>query len=193
MKRTTSQYIIVKRSSIHSRGVFAKKNIPQGTRIIEYVGDKITKKESDRRADIPISLNKKCKTVGAVYIFELNKRNDIDGFVSYNTARFINHSCSPNCETVILRGHIWIIALRDIKKGEELSYNYGYRYDGSDEHICYCRAHNCVGYILSDDHWPKLKKDLIKKYNVDANLLFPWVKIKNAKTKTRRNRKKAKR
>jgi len=104
MKSITSPYITVKKSSIHSVGVFSRKNISKGTRIIEYVGDMITKKESDRRADIPLQKNEKDSEHGAVYIFQLNKRYDIDGYVPYNTARLINHSCNPNCETDIIRG-----------------------------------------------------------------------------------------
>jgi len=158
MKNTTSPYIRVRRSKIHGSGVFAKIDIPQGTEIIEYVGEKVTKAESDRRADIPLEKNKKNSDFGAVYIFILNKRHDIDGNVSYNTARFINHSCDPNCEAVICRGHIWIMALRDIKKGEELTYNYGYDFDDYQDHKCLCRTARCVGYILDEEHWPKLKK-----------------------------------
>jgi len=158
IKKMTSLYISVKCSKIHSRGVFAKRNIPEGMRIIEYVGEKVTKAESDRRADIPLARAQKNKECGAVYLFELNKRYDLDGDVPYNTAKYINHSCNPNCETDIIRGHIWIIALRDINKGEELSYNYGYGYEDFQEHECKCGADNCVGYILDEDHWPKLRR-----------------------------------
>ena len=70
---------------------------------------------------------------------------DIDGNVKYNTARFINHSCDPNCETDVIRGHIWVIALRDIKKGEELAYNYNYEYEDYEDHKCRCGSNRCVG------------------------------------------------
>ena len=109
----------IRQSSIHNRGAFAVQDIPEGTRVIEYIGDKITKAESEKRSIRMIEKAKKTDR-GAVYIFELNKRHDIDGSVNYNIARFINHSCDPNCETDIIRGRIWIIALRDIKKAEEL-------------------------------------------------------------------------
>jgi len=168
MRKTTSPYIIVKKSRIHSTGVFAKKDIPKGTRIIEYVGDKLTKAESDRRADIPLKKNKKDSSHGAVYIFILNKRFDIDGSVSHNTARFINHSCDPNCETEIIRGHIWVIALRDIKKGKELVYNYNYDYEDYEDHKCRCGTSRCVGYILDEEFWSRLKRKekLRKKKNM---------------------------
>ena len=163
MKKTTSPYMTVKKSDIHNKGVFAKKFIPEGTRIIEYVGERITKKESDRRAVLPLSRAKKNDKFGAVYLFQLNKRHDIDGYVPYNTARFINHSCFPNCETDIIRGHIWIIALRDINKSEEISYNYGYDMEDFTAHPCKCGSDNCIGYILHEEYWPKFKRMLAKK------------------------------
>lgn len=165
MIKTKSSYIVVKQSSIHNKGVFAKKDIPEATRIIEYVGERITKKESEIRSEIPLKKSKKSIKHGAVYIFELNKRYDIDGNVPYNTARFINHTCEPNCETLLISGHIWIVSIRDIKKGEELSYNYGYSFDDYERHKCYCNKTSCVGYILNEIHWHKVqhKKRKIKK------------------------------
>jgi len=158
MRKVTSPYIVVRKSRIHNAGVFAKKDIPKNTRVIEYVGEKVTKAESERRADIPFEKSKKNGEYGAVYIFILNKRFDIDGNVPYNTARFINHSCEPNCETEIIRGRIWVVSLRDIKKGEELAYNYNYDYEDYEDHTCLCRAKRCVGYILDEDYWSKLKQ-----------------------------------
>ena len=157
-QRTTSPYIQVRSSQIHSKGVFARTAIPEGAKVIEYVGERITKAESERRAHIPLSRHKKDRAHGAVYIFTLNRRYDIDGCVAYNTARFINHSCDPNCEAVIMRGHIWIVARQDIRKGEEISYNYGYSYEDHEEHPCHCGSKRCVGYILDEDHWPRLKR-----------------------------------
>lgn len=162
-KPTTSEYIVVRNSSIHNKGVFAKKDIPEGTKIIEYVGRKITKKESDKISDRDLEANKKDSANGAVYIFELNKRYDIDGNVSWNTARYINHTCNPNCETQIIKGHIWIVSTRDIKKGEELSYNYGYDIENYEDHPCKCGSENCVGYIVDEDSWSKLKRKLARK------------------------------
>ena len=155
-----------RKSSVHGRGLFASQNIKKGFQIIEYVGDKVTKREGDRRADKQINRAKKNKNNGMVYIFELNKRYDIDGDVSYNYARLINHSCNPNCEVVIDNNHLWISAIKNIKKNHELSYNYGYSYDTDyDEHKCKCGSSKCVGYILDEDHWPKLKKVKKKKSN----------------------------
>ncbi|MBF0490581.1 MAG: SET domain-containing protein-lysine N-methyltransferase [Candidatus Omnitrophica bacterium] len=160
----TNSYILKKKSSIHGYGIFAKTFIPKGTRIIEYVGEKITKAESNRRGPKLVAYAKNHKEQGAVYLFVLNSRYDIDGHVSYNTAKYINHSCKPNCEVDIIKGHIWIIALRDIQKGEELYYNYGYDdITEYEDHPCYCKTDRCIGYILAEDSWPKLKRYLAKK------------------------------
>lgn len=162
-KATASPYILVRSSAVHGRGVFARKAILKGTRIIEYTGEKITKTEAERRAAEHVDSHKKDRNSGAVYIFELNKRHDIDGDVPYNTARHINHSCDPNAETEIIRGKILVIALRDIAKGEEIFYNYGYGYDDYEEHHCGCGSSRCVGYILAEEHWPKLKQKSLKR------------------------------
>ena len=95
-----------------------------------------------------------------VYVFELNSRFDIDGNYKYNNARYINHSCDPNCEVEIINNKIWIVSIKNIKKGEELSYNYGYAYDTDYiEHKCRCKSKNCVGFILAKEHWRKIKKN----------------------------------
>jgi hypothetical protein len=153
-----SPYIIVKKSKIHNKGVYAKKDIPKGTKIIEYVGEIITKKEADKRAEKQLEKSKGHSIDGGVYIFELNKRYDIDGKVPWNLAQYINHSCNPNAETEDQDGHIWIIAAKDIKKGEEITYNYGYDFKDYKDHPCKCGSKNCVGYILAEKHWKKLKK-----------------------------------
>ena len=148
-----------KKSHVHGSGLFAVQNIKKGSKIIEYIGDKVTKKEGDKRADKQIKQYKKNKNNGMVYIFELNKLYDIDGSVSHNHAKLINHSCNPNCEVEIINNEIWISAIKNIKKYTELSYNYGYSYDTDYvDHVCKCGSSKCVGYILDEDHWPKLKK-----------------------------------
>ena len=147
-----------KKSHVHGRGLFAVQNIKKGSKIIEYIGDKVTKKEGDKRADKQIKQYKKNKNNGMVYVFELNKLYDIDGSVSHNHAKLINHSCNPNCEVEIINNEIWISARKNIKKNTELSYNYGYSYDTDYvDHVCKCGSSKCVGYILDEDHWSKLK------------------------------------
>ena len=159
-------YIKLRKSSIHNKGIFASKDIPKGAKVIEYIGEKITKAESERRAGIYLKKSEKDNNYGAVYIFELNKRFDIDGNFGDNTAKYINHSCSANCEAEIIRGKIWIIASIDIRKGEELTYDYGYDLEDFEDHPCECGSSNCVGYIVSEEHRPKLMRILIKRKNI---------------------------
>ncbi len=149
-------------SKIHGKGMLANHDIKTDTHIIQYVGEIVTKKESDKRSDRDLVNNYKDAEHGAVYIFTLNKRYDIDGNVAWNPARFINHACDPNCEAINVAGEIWISAKRFIKKGEELTYNYGYDIDNYKDHECKCGSHNCIGYIASEEHWPKLRR-LLKK------------------------------
>ncbi len=152
----------IRNSKIHGRGVFAKTDIPKGARIIEYVGEKISKKEADIRGPRLVEEHKKNRGGGAVYLFELNNRSDIDGNVPYNTARFINHSCEPNAETEIKQGKIWIVSIRDIQKGKEIFYNYGYGLDDFLEHPCSCGTPSCPGFIAEEEMWPKLRRKLKK-------------------------------
>ncbi len=86
----------------------------------------------------------------------MNKKFDIDGNVSWNPARLINHSCDPNCETEGDDDHIWIEAMRDIKKGEELSYDYCFDVDDYEEHPCKCGSKNCCGFIVDEKKRGKL-------------------------------------
>ncbi len=144
---TRSEWAVVKGSKIHGRGMFAAQDIPRGTRIIEYTGERITKAEGWRR-----ELKRQERAArggdGCIYIFELNTKTDIDGSVLWNTARYINHSCDPNCESQITRGRVWIVALRRIKAGQELSYDYYYDYEHYEEHPCRCGADDCAGFIV---------------------------------------------
>jgi SET domain-containing protein len=148
---------VVGRSSIHNRGVFARRPVRAGERIIDYVGELITKSEADRRGEVAASRARRTGG-GAVYIFNLNKKFDIDGAFPWNTARLINHSCAPNCDVEIVKGRIWISALRDIDEGEELSFNYGFDLDDYESHPCRCGAESCIGYILGEEFWPDLQK-----------------------------------
>tara|TARA_A100000164_G_C21457651_1_gene563038 strand:- start:89 stop:568 length:480 start_codon:yes stop_codon:yes gene_type:complete len=150
------------KSKIHGIGIVASEDIKKNTKIIQYVGEKVTKKEGDKRSADRIKKYINSKNEGSVYIFELNKRYDIDGSPKYNKARYINHSCNPNCEVCIINNKIWIKSIKNIKKGSELFYDYGYAFDEDDfsDHICKCGSKNCIGYIVSQDDWPKYKKYL---------------------------------
>ena len=158
MKKINLEYTKIKFSKIHGKGIYSTKDIKKGSKIIEYLGEKITKKEANKRAYATMEKHYKNPLYnGAVYIFELNKKYDLDGDISGNSAKYINHSCGPNCRFKIADNRIWIIAKRNIKKGEELSYNYGYDMVNFAEHQCYCRSKKCVGYILDKKYWKKIK------------------------------------
>ena len=129
-------------SGIEGSGLFARARIPAGECIIEYTGEKMCKAESLRRC-----------MEGNNYIFNINEEFDIDGSVESNFARFINHSCAPNAEAQLEDDKVWIVALRDILPGEEVTFNYGYDLDDYREHPCRCGAVNCVGYILAEEYW----------------------------------------
>lgn len=150
----------ITKSSTHGKGVFALRDIPRDTKIIEYIGEKITKKESERRS---VAQQEKANhKTGAVYMFELSKRYDLDGNVKANKARRINHSCDPNCIAYTEDGGIWIYSIRRIQKDEELNYDYGFSIDHYDEHPCRCSSKKCLGYIVRRPERSKLKRRLKK-------------------------------
>jgi len=124
----------VKKSSA-GLGLFAGEVIKKGSKIIEYIGNKITAEEANRR--------------GGKYLFEINSRWTIDGTNRKNIARYINHACKPNCEAEIRSGRIWILAKKDIALGEELTYDYGEEY--VDEYIkpLGCRCFSCTQQKLA--------------------------------------------
>ena len=151
----------VKKSNIDKRGLYASKNIKSGTKIIDYIGKLISTKETETN---PKFDNKK-----DIYLFNLNSKYDLDGDYSWNTARLINHSCNPNCEVEGKGLKLWITTIQDIKKGEELSYDYGFGYDVDYKQFpCKCGSVNCVGYIVREgSRWRISKK--IKKINLRIN------------------------
>lgn len=150
----------LRESKIHNTGVFATQDIPAGTRVIEYVGEKISKEEGSRRSDFSIELLARKRNLGEVYVFELNDQYDIDGSPDYNTAKYVNHSCSPNCESRIIDDRIWIVAIRNITKGDEITYDYSYDLDNFENYMCLCSSDNCFGYILDSGLWEAGRKHL---------------------------------
>ena len=138
-------------SPIHGMGVFACCDLPAETRVLEYLGVKINKAESLRRC----ALNNE-------YLFYLDEHVDLDGGVDWNPARFVNHSCAPNCEARGLAGTIWIVAGRDISAGEELTFNYGYDLVDYRQHPCRCGVPACAGFMLAEEFFAHVKamKDL---------------------------------
>ncbi len=154
----------IKNSKLHGKGLFAKQNIKAGTNVVEYIGEKITKAQSDKIAEAQLEKSQKNVDEGQVYIFTLDNKYDINGNVSYNNARLMNHSCNPNCDTDIVDGKIWIRSFRDIKKGDELTYDYGFVFDVDDfrDHVCKCGSRKCVGFIVTETDWKKLRKYLLR-------------------------------
>ena len=141
----------IKKSNIDNKGLYASKNIKAKQIVIHYKGKLVTKKEVEK--------NPKFDNDKAIYLFNVNNRYDLDGDFEYNEARLINHSCNPNCEVDGKGLKLWIFALRDIKKGEELSYDYGFGYDKDyKQFVCKCGANNCVGYIVREGSRWRIKK-----------------------------------
>ncbi len=123
-------------SKIHRWGVHAAESIPANRKVIEYVGERISRVETKRRAN----------TNEFNYLFTLDKYWTIDGSVDGSGAQFINHSCEPNLISRIVKGHILYYSLRDIKKGEELTIDYHFAHD-VDRVPCACGATRCRGTI----------------------------------------------
>lgn len=142
VRKTLVTLVRVGTSPIDRQGLFAATDIPPGTRIVEYRGEKISKGESARRL---ARYN--------AYIVYLNEQYDIDGETLDNTARYVNHSCDPNCTVQYTTETLWIVALKPIRAGEELSCNYGYDAREYDRFPCRCGAAICCGYILGREYW----------------------------------------
>ena len=141
----------IKKSKIDNRGLYAATNIKKNTKIIEYKGKIITVKETET--------NPKFDNDKAIYLFNLNKKYDLDGDFKYNTARLINHSCDPNCEVDGVGLKLWIYAVKDIKKNEELTYDYGFSFDKDYKDFpCRCGARKCVGFIVNSQSRWRIKK-----------------------------------
>ena len=145
------------KSNINRRGLFANKDIKKDTKIIYYIGKIITKKQTEK--------DPKFNNGKAIYLFNINNKYDLDGDFAYNTARLINHSCNPNCEVESKGLKLWISSIRDIKKNEEFSYDYGFGFDENyKEFPCKCGSNNCCGYIVREGSRWRIK-DKRKKSN----------------------------
>jgi len=142
-----TELIQFRHSRIHGTGGFARQAIPAGTRLIEYVGERITKAESLIHCE-----------ADNVYIFHLDDEFDLNGNVDWNPARFLNHGCAANCETEQDESRVWILSLRDIQAGEELTFNYGYDLEDYLKHPCRCGATACVGFIVAEEFFQQLPR-----------------------------------
>ncbi len=139
----------VRQSGIQGLGAFATRHIPAGVRLIEYAGERITPAESDKRYPDTD------RTRHHTYLFAIDDEVVVDASVNGNEARFLNHSCAPNCDAVIDDGRIWLETIHDIEPGEELVYDYAYILNerhtpaAKRKYPCHCGAITCRGTILA--------------------------------------------
>ncbi len=140
-------------SGIHGTGAFARGKIRKGTRLIEYVGRRLTKREARLECE-----------AGNPFIFTLNARYDLDGSVEWNPARFINHSCEPNAEAEQDDDdRIFLHALRTIQPGEEVTFNYGYGYEDHADNPCVCGVEACVGFIAAPEFHARIRREQARR------------------------------
>jgi SET domain-containing protein len=141
--------LIVKSSSLHGAGVYTTAAVKKGTRVLEYTGPRLTAKACDGMySDTEVT-----------YLFAMDDGDTIiDGF---GMAAFVNHTCDPNCETDQIDNRIWIIALRDIEAGEELTYDYNlFDGDAGEKAPCYCGLKRCRRTMFSEEEVARQKKIL---------------------------------
>jgi uncharacterized protein len=135
--------IEIRKSGVHGRGVYAAQFISEGTRIIEYTGERVSWEAAPDDENDPHTFN-----------FGLENGDVINPEVGGNDARWINHSCNPNCEAVEEHDRVFIYAMRNIQKGEELLYDYRLQIDepiteaSRKKFACHCGASNCRGTLL---------------------------------------------
>ncbi len=145
----------IRKSSIQGRGVFATQRIRPGQKVVEYAGERVTNAEADRRYD------EENMSRHHTFLFTLDDETVVDGRSEGNDARYINHSCDPNCEAVIENQEIWIYALRNIQPGIELGYDYQYERTGENDdelekfYRCLCGSPKCRGSIMKPARKPR--------------------------------------
>jgi len=160
-----NKWLIVRNSPVHGYGCFARRDIKKGQRLIEYVGDRISHKDADKRyEDADPDDNH-------TFLFIADRKTVIDATHGGNESRFINHSCDGNCTSEIEKGRVFIDATRDISKGEELGYDYQIPRDKNDPpnvdevYACRCGSPKCRGTML----WPAKRPKPRKKVKAKAN------------------------
>src|SRR5690606_2472310 len=183
--RTTRQpkneWFVARSSPVHGKGCFARKFIPKGTRIAEYVGERLTHKEADKRyEDADPDDNH-------TFLFIADRKTVIDATRGGNDSRFINHSCDGNCTSETEKGRVFIETIKDIQKGEELGYDYQIPRDKEDPpdvdktYACRCGSPKCRGSML----WPPMKKKAKKKAGKKAKQAKSAAKSKKTASKTK--------
>ena len=145
----------VRHSSIHGNGVFATRRIRKGMTVVEYLGDRVSHAKADTRYE------DKDPDDNHTFLFTVNAKTVIDASVNGNDARFINHGCDPNCESTIVKGRVFIQAIRTIQPGDELKYDYSIGRDSDDApnvdavYTCRCGAAACRGSMLETKKKPR--------------------------------------
>jgi uncharacterized protein len=162
-KEEPNPYFEIRQSAIQGKGAFAIRNIRKGTRLIEYLGQRISWRTADKRYDD--------EKMGRhhTFLFTVDDKVVIDAAVNGNDARFLNHSCDGNCEAITDRKRIFIDARRNIKAGDELLYDY--QYERTEDHTeedekfyaCRCGSPKCRGSILAPKPTPKKSKKSSKR------------------------------
>ena len=158
----------VRRSRVHGLGVFATRRIRKGTRVVEYLGERVSHKEADRRYEL------KDANDNHTFLFIVDRGIVIDAGVDGNDARFINHGCDPNCESVTEDRRVFIEASRTIQPGEELKYDYSIGRSKDDPpdvdevFACRCGAEQCRGTMLWPAKRPKPRKPAKRRVRVRA-------------------------
>ena len=148
MSKPTDLAFEIRTSAVAGKGAFALRAIKKGERLIEYTGEKIPHPVADARYD------DETMDEHHTFLFTINSRYVLDATHGGNESRYINHSCDPNCETEIVRGRVWIYAIKDIEPGEELAYDYAYERSGDEtaaderRYKCLCGSKKCRGSIL---------------------------------------------
>jgi len=182
-----SQPFVLRPSSIQGQGAFVTRPIKEGDRIIEYLGERITQDEADERYDDG------AMSRHHTFLFSVDEHTVIDAAREGNDARFINHSCAPNCQAFLEDDRIFIYSLRDIAVGEELVYDYGYERTegmGPEEealYVCRCGAPGCRGTILA----PVKKEKVAPAKKAKASKKKGSSTKKSSKTSTKKSSKKA--
>lgn len=180
-----NKWIVVRHSKVHGYGCFARRDIPKGTRVIEYVGERISHKEADKRYEnSDVNDNH-------TFLFIADKKTVIDATSGGNESRFINHHCDGNCESEIEKSRVFVDTIKPIKKGEELGYDYQIGRDKNDPpnvdeiYACRCGSPKCRGTMLWPAKRPKPKKKAKKKVAKSAAKGKVGKTVSKSKTKTK--------
>ena len=143
--------LIIRSSSIHAAGCYTTSPIEKGVKVVEYTGPRVSKQKAD-------ALFQDSKIT---YLFGIGDGSTV--ILGHGMAMYINHSCDPNCETEEIDGRVWVMSVRSIAPGEELTYDYNL-YDGDeDEARCYCGANNCRNTMYSPEEVSRRKKAARRK------------------------------